>query len=75
MQDEDNTEDGIAIHRYGSVIAPVADDLDATNALHLTINGVGYTCSAGIQIVDDTTSSPNVDATAVGDKLTFSKDA
>lgn len=75
VQDEDNTEDGIAIHRYGSVIVPISESLDATNALHLTINGVGYTCSDGIQVVADTTSSPNVPATAVGDKLTFSKDA
>lgn len=75
VQDEDNTEDGIAIHKYGSVICPVSDSLDATNALKLTINGVGYTCSAGIQIVADETLGSEVPATAVGDKLTFTKDA
>ena len=75
VQDSTNTASGIAIHKYGSIICPVSESLDKTGALKLTINGVGYTCSAGIQIVDDTTSSPNVPATAVGDTLTFAKDA
>lgn len=72
VQDGTNTASGIAIHRYGSIICPVSESLTKTGALKLTINGVGYTCSGGIQIVDDNVT-PKA-ATAVGDTLTFSKD-
>ena len=74
VQDEDNTEAGIAIHKYGSIIAPVDESLEATEDLHLTISGVGYTAD-GLQLIADETVGSEIPAVAVGDKVTFTKDA
>ncbi len=70
VQDEDNTEDGIAVHEYGAFIVPA--DVDTINAPTLEIDGVTYTAS-DIPLVGDDTASPAVVAVAVGDTITFSK--
>lgn len=78
VQDEDSTEDGIAITPYGTIIAPITyssgDEVDVEIVAHLEINGVGYT-SGEIHTVGDSTADPAVPAVAVGDTVTFTKDA
>lgn len=65
IQTEGATEAGIAIHRYGAIIAPVSNDITDTGALELDINGVGYTNAAGITFA----------SAEVGDTVTFTKNA
>lgn len=59
-QTESATSDGIAIHKYGAIIMPIAKTNGTT--LELTINGVGYTAGAAL--------TPSSD---VGDTITFTK--
>ena len=78
-QNEDMTEDGIAVHKYGAIIVPVGyytgtSAEDVTPDVTLTINGVGYTAD-GLVLNDYTSGNDTVSATAVGDTVAFTKDA
>lgn len=78
VQDEDSTEDGIAITPYGTIIAPYTessgDEVDVEITPHLTINGVGYT-GGTIHTVAGGEGGGAYTAVAVGDTVTFTKDA
>lgn len=74
IQDEDNTEDGIAIHRYGAIIAPNSETVTETNDITFSFGSSTYTAS-GLALQDDSTASPAVVAVAAGDTVTFTKDA
>ena len=79
VQDEDSTEDGIAVTPYGTFILPytetlgVEDDVEFTPKL--TINGVGYTASASLHTVAGGEGDGSYTAVAVGDTVTMAKDA
>lgn len=79
VQDEDSTEDGIAITPYGTIIAPYAEsggsEVDVEITPKLTINGVGYTASAAIHTVSGGSGGSAYTAVAVGDTVTMAKDA
>ena len=70
VQDEQTTEDGVAVHPYGAVIAPITPAEGQTPAsipsvtLIGKIGDVGYTASAAITI-----------AVKAGDTVTMAKDA
>lgn len=73
VQDDDATEDGIAIVPEGAIIVPASvmtDGLEYT--LIGTINGVGYT--AAHAITNDATDATNYQM-AVGTTITMAKDA
>lgn len=73
VQDEDATEDGIAVHKYGAVIIPVAASA-ATQVDYTAKARIGdatYTASSKILVVGDATASPATVATAVGDTITL----
>lgn len=78
LQDEDSTEDGIAITPYGTIIAPYTEssgnEVDVPIIPHLTINGVGYT-GGTIHTVAGGEGAGAYTAVAVGDTVTFTKDA
>ena len=79
IQDEDSTEDGIAITPYGTIIAPYTETLGVEDDVEilpkLTINGVGYTASAAIHTVAGGEGGGAYAAVAVGDTVTMVKDA
>lgn len=62
VQTEDAVEDGVAVHKYGSVILP--NDGETTYTIKLAIGDTTYTSSAPITSAD-----------AVGDTITCTKDA
>lgn len=78
VQDSTSTAAGVAIHPYGSIIAPItmsgtpAAEVNVAITPKLTINGVGYTASAAINTVTDAGSGTT--AVAVGDTVTMAKD-
>ena len=76
VQDEDATEDGIAVHKYGAVIIPIAGvggtQVDYT--AKAKIGDVTYTASTKIYVDTDSTPSTGHDATVVGDTITLAKD-
>ena len=61
VQTEALTEDGIAVHPFGAVMIPAAED-DTEITLVATINGTTYTASAAITSAND-----------VGDTVTLAK--
>lgn len=77
VQDSTSTAAGVAIHPYGSIIAPItmsgdpAAEVDVSITPKLQINGVGYTASAAIHT---TTSGTTYYAVKVGDTITMAKD-
>lgn len=77
VQDEDSTEDGIAVHRYGAVIVPIAGtgETQVTYTAKAKLGDVGYTATTAIDPVGDASASPAVAPTAVGDTITLAKDA
>lgn len=81
VQDSTSTAAGVAIHPYGSIIAPItmsgspAAEVDVAITPKLTINGVGYTASAAIHTTTGGTSPNTYTAVAVGDTVTMAKDA
>lgn len=74
IQDEDATEAGIAVHKYGAIIMPKGTGAETEYTGHLRIGSSTYTAGSDILSVADTTSSPNVPATKIGDTITFTKD-
>ena len=81
VQDSTSTAAGVAIHPYGSIIAPItmagtpAAEVDVAITPKLTINGVGYTASAAIHTTTGGTSPNTYTAVKVGDTVTLAKDA
>ena len=79
VQDEDSTEDGIAVTPYGTYILPYAEsngsEVDVEFTPKLTINGVGYTASAALHTVAGGEGAGAYDAIAIGDTVTMVKDA
>lgn len=81
VQDSTSTAAGVAIHPYGSIIAPItmsgspAAEVDVAITPKLTINGVGYTASAAIHTTTGGTSPNTYTAVKVGDTITMAKDA
>ena len=74
VQDSTNIQAGVAIHKYGAIIVPMASIDDSTTPLNSStvyVKYMGETYSGTIQ--HNTTESPAATATAVGDSLTFSK--
>lgn len=76
LQDEDATEDGVAVHKYGAVIIPVAGaggtQVDYTAKAKL--GDATYTATSAILVVGDAAASPATVATAVGDTITLALD-
>lgn len=79
VQDEDCTEDGIAVTPYGTYILPYTETAGAEDDVEftpkLTINGVGYTASAALHTVSGGEGASAYTAIAVGDTVTMAKDA
>lgn len=81
VQDATSTAAGVAIHPYGSIIAPLemsgspAAEVDVAITPKLTINGVGYTASAAIHTTTGGSSPNTYTAVKVGDTVTMNKDA
>lgn len=72
IQNEDCTEEGIAVHRYGAIIIP---NDSSGEILTLEINGTEYSSSTattaeGVTTVAASVVPPSVD---VGDKIVFTK--
>ena len=74
IQDEDSTEAGIAVHKYGAIIMPKGDGAETEYTGHLQIGSKTYTAGSKILTVADTVSVPNVPATKIGDEITFTQD-
>lgn len=76
VQDDDATEDGIAVHPYGAVIIPiVASGTQPTYTAVARIGDVGYTASGAVYpVLVDGGSDPDIPATKVGDTITLAKD-
>ena len=71
VQDEDSTEAGIAVHRYGAIIMPKGEGAETEYLGYLTIDGTLYVAGTKIYSESDATASPAIVATAVGDTITF----
>lgn len=81
IQDEDNTEDGIAINKYGAITVPaeIFDESPAVEQVELQLQVVGAGGAAAtfegvLQIQAHTAESESdtdIPAVAVGDKITF----
>lgn len=80
VQDSTSTAAGVAIHPYGSIIAPItmsgnpAAEVDVSITPKLTINGVGYTASAAIHTTSGGEGGGAYTAVKVGDTVTMAKD-
>lgn len=76
IQDVDATEDGVAVHKYGAIIIPIAasaaSQKDYTPKARL--GDATYTATAKILVVDDTSTDPDTPATKVGDTFTLALD-
>lgn len=81
VQDSTSTAAGVAVHPYGSFIAPLAmsgtpaAEVDVAITPKLSINGVGYTASAAIHTTTGGAGASAYTAVKVGDTVTMSKDA
>lgn len=71
VQDEDSTEAGIAVHKYGAIIMPKGESAETEYTGYLTIDGTLYVAGSKIYTESDATASPAIVATAVGDTITF----
>ena len=76
IQDEDATEDGVAVHKYGAVIIPIAGtgETQVDYTVHAKLGDATYTASAAIYVDEDDTPSTGHSATAVGDTITLALD-
>lgn len=76
VQDSTSTQNGIAIHKYGAVIVPIA--ASAASQVSYTakakLGDATYTASAAIYVDEDDTPSTGHSATAVGDTITLAID-
>lgn len=76
IQDEDSVEDGIAVHKYGAVIIPIAGtgETQATYTAKARIGDSTYTADSAILVIDYDIGEETVPATAVGDTITLELD-
>ena len=76
VQDSTSTAAGIAVHKYGAVIIPIAaaGGTQASYTAKAKLGDVGYTASSAVYVDTDDTPSTGHDATAVGDTITLAKD-
>ena len=76
VQDSTSTQNGIAVHKYGAVIVPIA--ASAASQVSYTakakLGDSTYTASAAIYVDEDDTPSTGHSATAVGDTITLAID-
>lgn len=76
LQDSTSTQNGIAVHKYGAVIVPIA--ASAASQVSYTakakLGDATYTASAAIYVDEDDTPSTGHSATAVGDTITLAID-
>ena len=76
VQDSTSTQNGIAVHKYGAVIVPIA--ASAASQVSYTakakLGDATYTASAAIYVDEDDTPSTGHNATAVGDTITLAID-
>lgn len=71
VQDEDSTEAGIAVHKYGAIIMPKGESAETEYTGYLTIGDTLYVAQSKIYSESDATASPAIVATAIGDTITF----
>lgn len=71
IQDEDAVSAGIAVHKYGAIIMPTGASAETAYSPVLEINGIQYTTESVLATEADVGES--IDATVVGDVLTFAK--
>lgn len=76
LQDEDSTEDGVAVHKYGAVIIPIAGsgETQVDYTAKAKLGDATYTATSAILVEGDATASPATVATAVGDTITLALD-
>lgn len=76
VQDSTSTTAGIAVHKYGAVIIPIAaaGGTQASYTAKAKLGDVGYTASSAVYVDTDDTPSTGHTATAVGDTITLAKD-
>lgn len=76
VQDEDATEDGIAVHKYGAIIIPIAGtgETQVDYTAHAKLGDATYTATGAILVEGDASASPATVATAVGDTITLALD-
>lgn len=76
LQDEDSTEDGVAVHKYGAVIIPIAGtgETQVDYTAKAKLGDATYTATSAILVVGDATASPATVATTVGDTITLALD-
>lgn len=76
VQDSTSTAAGIAVHKYGAIIIPIAaaGGTQASYTAKAKLGDVGYTASSAVYVDTDDTPSTGHDATAVGDTITLAKD-
>ena len=76
VQDQTSTTHGIAVHPYGAVIIPIAGvgGTQYTYTAKAKLGTVGYTANSAVDPVGDSTASPAVPPTAIGDTITLAKD-
>ena len=76
IQDSTSVQHGIAVHKYGAVIIPIAasGDTQYDYTAKAKIGDVTYTASSKIYVDTDDTPSTGHTATAVGDTITLAKD-
>lgn len=76
VQDSTSTQNGIAVHKYGAVIVPIA--ASAASQVSYTakakLGDATYTASAAVYVDTDDTPSTGHSATAVGDTITLAID-
>lgn len=76
IQDSTSVSHGIAVHKYGAVIIPIAA-AGATQYAYTAKARIGddtYTASSNIYVDTDSTPSTGHNATVVGDTITLAKD-
>lgn len=76
VEDSTSVAAGIAVHKYGAVIIPIAPagGTQVSYTAKAKIGDVGYTASSAIYVDEDDTPSTGHSATAVGDTITLAKD-
>lgn len=74
IQDDDATEDGVAVHKYGAVIIPITQTNQKDYTAKAKLGDATYTATAKILVVDDTSTDPDTPATKVGDTITLAID-
>lgn len=76
VEDSTSVAAGIAVHKYGAVIIPIApaNGTQVSYTAKAKIGDVGYTASSAIYVDEDDTPSTGHSATAVGDTITLAKD-